>query len=221
MSGEDVLCGAHRTYKEGDPVNSVWREITERIPHPKYSDQNYSYDFMLLKLNEPVDNLPLIRLNDDFAVPEDDSKVITMGFGETQARVGYDANADAFQIEDDIVSGSASDNTGNRSGGDGTTTGRASVRVLRKVQVDVVDIDTCNSKRGYNGFIKDGVMICAGVENGGMDACVGDSGGPLIQQIRNEFVQVGVVSFGSGCARADKPGIYSRVRTSINVNCCF
>ena len=165
MSGKDVLCGAHRTYKEGDPVNSVWREITERIPHPKYSDQNYSYDFMLLKLNEPVDDLPLIRLNDDFAVPEDDSKVITMGFGETQARVGYDANTDAFQIEDDIVNGS--DNNSDRSGGTGAITGRGSVRVLRKVQVDVVDIDTCNSKRGYTGFIKDNVMICAGVENGG------------------------------------------------------
>lgn len=43
------------------------------------------------------------------------------------------------------------------------------------------------------------IMICAGKRTGApKDACQGDSGGPLLD--KNE-VQVGVISFGLGCAR--------------------
>ena len=47
--------------------------------------------------------------------------------------------------------------------------------VLHKVQVPFVPNDVCNEK--YNGIINN-VMLCAGnIENGGVDACQGDSGG--------------------------------------------
>lgn len=47
--------------------------------------------------------------------------------------------------------------------------------VLHKVQVPFVPNDVCNEK--YQGIIKN-VMLCAGnIENGGVDACQGDSGG--------------------------------------------
>uniref|UniRef100_A0A3Q2DQT1 Peptidase S1 domain-containing protein n=1 Tax=Cyprinodon variegatus TaxID=28743 RepID=A0A3Q2DQT1_CYPVA len=41
----------------------------------------------------------------------------------------------------------------------------------------------------------------------------GDSGGPLVVQNQNSsiWVQAGVVSFGEGCAKPMKPGIYTRV----------
>lgn len=53
-------------------------------------------------------------------------------------------------------------------------------------------------------------QICAGT--GGSDACQGDSGGPLILRAgAGDPVQIGVVSWGIGCGRAERPGIYMRV----------
>ena len=84
--------------------------------------------------------------------------------------------------------------------------------VLQEVNVSVTEYETCNSEEMYRGFIDDPTMICASVPEGGQDACFGDSGGPLLQEMEDGvWTQVGVVSFGVGCARANRPGVYSRV----------
>lgn len=83
--------------------------------------------------------------------------------------------------------------------------------VLMQVNVDYVNSQTCNSD--YGGGIFSNLMICAGVPQGGKDSCQGDSGGPLLDA---NNVQVGIVSFGDGCALANYPGVYGRVSGGID-----
>jgi len=52
--------------------------------------------------------------------------------------------------------------------------------------------------------------ICAG--KSGVDTCQGDSGGPMIgRDGTGEWVQVGIVSWGLGCARDGYPGVYTQI----------
>lgn len=54
-------------------------------------------------------------------------------------------------------------------------------------------------------------FICAGEELGGKDSCQGDSGGPLVKRINGKEAQVGIVSWGEGCALRNKFGVYTEV----------
>jgi secreted trypsin-like serine protease len=55
-------------------------------------------------------------------------------------------------------------------------------------------------------------MVCAGNDTGGADSCSGDSGGPLVvPDAAGALVQVGVVSWGFGCAYPFNYGVYSRI----------
>ena len=84
---------------------------------------------------------------------------------------------------------------------------------LHEVTVQAVDHTTCN--REYGGRIFEASMVCAAAVGGGKDSCQGDSGGPLVRIVNGEHIQVGVVSWGDGCARPSLSGIYSRVSGEI------
>jgi trypsin len=91
-----------------------------------------------------------------------------------------------------------------------TSEGGAAATLLQKVIVPSVANDACNKPEVYNGTISSG-MMCAGAKAGGIDACQGDSGGPLVRRRGNGPVLVGIVSFGEGCARKLKYGVYTRI----------
>jgi hypothetical protein len=89
-----------------------------------------------------------------------------------------------------------------------TAEGGAGSPVLLEATIPLVDNATCNAPSSYNGQITAN-MLCAGRSQGGVDSCQGDSGGPLVKE--GTAVQVGVVSWGFGCARRLKYGVYARV----------
>jgi secreted trypsin-like serine protease len=87
-------------------------------------------------------------------------------------------------------------------------------RYLLKATVPFVDDATCNSRTMYNGRIAASDQICAGFAAGGVDTCQGDSGGPMFRRdAAGAWIQVGIVSWGEGCALPNKPGVYSEVST--------
>ncbi|XP_057709685.1 ovochymase-1 [Corythoichthys intestinalis] len=79
---------------------------------------------------------------------------------------------------------------------------------LQEVNVTVLTSDLC--RRYYKSRLRTR-MFCAGQEGGDVDACQGDSGGPLSCYANGRFRLLGVVSWGVGCGRARKPGVYSRL----------
>lgn len=87
-----------------------------------------------------------------------------------------------------------------------TSDGGARATSLRSAVVPVVSDASCSSSYGNYDSTS---MVCAGYPQGGVDACQGDSGGPLVVG----DTLIGIVSWGDGCAKAGKPGVYARVST--------
>lgn len=86
----------------------------------------------------------------------------------------------------------------------------ATPATLQKVTVPVVSNGVCASSYASSGVNINSTMLCAGLANGGKDSCQGDSGGPLWATVNNQKTQIGIVSFGIGCARPNFYGVYAR-----------
>lgn len=79
--------------------------------------------------------------------------------------------------------------------------------VLR--QVRVADLRDQRCVDAYGRAFDKSVMLCAASPR--RDACAGDSGGPLTETLDSGRRQVGIVSWGTGCALRAYPGVYTRI----------
>lgn len=159
----------------------VFRVIQNEISHPDYKTLNNN-DYDFMIL--VLDKSALVDDNGD----DTGAEVVQLNYDREVPGDGDPLMAVGFGLTEE--------------GGGGMSD------VLNDVQVDMASDDKCESQYGTDTFSPD-LMLCAGVEGGGKDTCQGDSGGPIMDDTTG--TQVGVVSYGIGCARASHFGVYARV----------
>ncbi|WP_057832794.1 trypsin-like serine protease [Colwellia sp. TT2012] len=94
---------------------------------------------------------------------------------------------------------------------------------LRQVELNLLSNEQCKDKLAQAYTDLEGInylphqvgitdsMICANYVGGAKGSCQGDSGGPLLVNTNQGWQQIGIVSYGIGCANAEFPGVYARV----------
>ena len=192
---------ANRTHLSTDEDTRVFA-VNRVVIHPDYQQGAFERgdDIALVRIEAGYDGpvMPLAGLSADAPDIPAGGLVQVAGYGNTE--------------EDDSAQGGMN------------ARGRAvyapSLR-LQQADLPIVETSACRAmldkliedygfEAEYGQFMVDETTICAGT--GEQDACYGDSGGPLI--IRGDMyepLQVGVVSWGLGCARANSPGVYARI----------
>jgi hypothetical protein len=221
LANDPDLDAAAGTYRG----ESTWPyfNVGKVVQHICYTGQgnDMSYDIALIELTEPY----TVHPQDNSAwtgVPQwfvDEAAVRFPTFANTR---GPEPSADLFSLYlPETLDGSA------------TCTGWGNIMAnefneqdpanwpddLHEVDLTIFEYDTCKQAVGGD-FTK--TMLCAGAPGpdgdggvGGMDSCQGDSGGPLfLKNVELEgesvpFLQVGIVSWGEGCAEPNNPGIYT------------
>lgn len=86
--------------------------------------------------------------------------------------------------------------------------GRQPSTILQRLTIPYVDRHTCMESTQLRISAH---MFCAGYDKIAKDACQGDSGGPHVTRYRDTYFITGIVSWGEGCARKGKYGIYTQV----------
>lgn len=163
------------------------RTVKRVIVHENYDPKTSRDDIALLELSEPAD-LPTVALASPVAAMRGLVRYApvseTAPFGKV---VGWGRTDAATQ--------SASHD-------------------LMEAPIPIIEASACNAVMGGTdrGAI-DARQICAGLSQGGVDACNGDSGGPLLAPGQDDqWVEVGVTSWGvSRCGDPHTYGVYTRV----------
>ncbi|XP_019966667.1 coagulation factor X [Paralichthys olivaceus] len=86
--------------------------------------------------------------------------------------------------------------------------GRLASTILQRLSLPFVDRLTCIESTQFRISAR---MFCAGYHSTPKDSCQGDSGGPHVTRYRDTVFVTGIVSWGEGCARKGKYGVYTQV----------
>lgn len=78
---------------------------------------------------------------------------------------------------------------------------------MRVARVPIVS--DARARDVYDPDFVGALMVAAGKR--GKDTCSGDSGGPMFATTADKRYQVGITSFGAGCATRKYPGVYTEV----------
>ncbi|KAG6440480.1 hypothetical protein O3G_MSEX001273 [Manduca sexta] len=88
-------------------------------------------------------------------------------------------------------------------------------QILKKVEVPIVAPDVCqnqlrSARLGPTYVLDTTSFVCAGGE-ANKDSCTGDGGSGLVCQKNGQWVAVGLVAWGLGCASANVSGVYVNI----------
>lgn len=157
--------------------------------------------------------------------PKDGHNDLAILYLETEAHFTANVRPVCLPLEDPLRTKNFVGYTPFVAGWGRTSEGGQSSPVLQELQIPVLSNDVCKDRYKKVGKLIsekqfDNAVLCAGVLTGGKDSCQGDSGGPLMAPTSADggsyYYQIGIVSYGIGCARADVPGVYSRVQTFVD-----
>ncbi|MGO6664520.1 trypsin-like serine protease [Rhizobium ruizarguesonis] len=158
--------------------------VEDVIIHEDFDRKVFANDIALIKLSEPAKSKPAIlaSASDDEVEAAGHPAVVT-GWGYTKADHGWD---DKYLPTE-----------------------------LQEVELPIVPREDCRAAYRDSSMRMNPIderNVCAGYAEGGKDACQGDSGGPLVAQRPDKrWIQLGIVSWGAGCAEAEHYGVYTRV----------
>lgn len=190
VKGYKAVIGRHSLLNtdDGDEVM-----VMTQIPHPDYDRDTTDNDYMILILNrDTAEEVDFITVSPDAISP--DTAVTVMGWGDVDPADSIQTLAnELMETEVVVVSNAECEQSSGTIGGQ-----------------DFLGFSFGGYAASYTDSISEN-MMCA--KDAGEDSCQGDSGGPLVVRQDSGDIQVGIVSWGFGCALEDFPGVYAKVST--------
>ncbi|XP_051023892.1 serine protease 38 [Acomys russatus] len=84
------------------------------------------------------------------------------------------------------------------------------LNTLQEVELPLIPRFQCQLLYGFTSYLLP-EMLCAGDIENVNNVCEGDSGSPLVCKLNQSWLQIGIVSWGRGCAQPLYPGVFANV----------